>query len=122
MPHGTIPAMAGENERHDLPTLAAAPLNLSPAQRDEMQVLGYLLRTIGMDAHPDAKGRLETMAWFFEQETEQACRIYKYAHQRALDPARLAQVRAGIVSVTDGELRMVAETMKRKPAGWSPGS
>jgi len=107
--------MAGENERHDVPTLQGAPLNLSPAQRDEMQVLGFLLRTIAMDAHPDAAGRLQTMAWFFEQETEQAKRIYKYAHQRALDPVRLAQVRKGIVSVTDGEMRLVAASMEKKP-------
>ncbi len=107
--------MAGENERHDLPVLKGAPLNLSPAQRDEMQVLGFLLRTIAMDAHPDAAGRLQTMAWFFEQESEHAQRLYKYAHQRALDPVRLAQVRKGIVSVTDGEMRLVKDAMRHKP-------
>ncbi len=105
--------MAGENERHDIPTLKSAPLNISAAQSEEMQVLGYLLRTIGMDAHPDAKGRLNTMAHFFELETEQAKRIYKFARQRALDPARLVQVRKGIVVVTDGEMRAVEQTFRK---------
>lgn len=93
--------------------LAAAPLNLTAADVSEMQVLAYLLRVIATlpDFDVDPVPRLQTMAHFFELETEQAQRIYKYARQRALDANRLAQVRKGIVVVDTGEVDMVRESM-----------
>ena len=97
--------MAGNpNERHKIATLSAAPLNVSPAQIEEMQTCAYLLRMacVGRDG-PEAR-RLKHLALSIELETDEGKRIYKYARQRALEPERLRQLKQGIVAVTDGEL------------------
>lgn len=102
------------NERHDLPTLEAAPLNLSLGQHEELQVIAYLMRMVAIDCKPEAAQRLETLAYFFENETVEAQRCYKFARQRALDPKRIHQVRKGIVVVNDGEVQAVGDLTRRR--------
>lgn len=95
------------NERHQIPTLSGAPLNISAGQREEMETAAYLLRMV-MTQLPDnseSVRRLRMLAHALETESEEGCRIYKFARQRAADTVRKEQVRKGIYSVTDGEMR-----------------
>lgn len=102
------------NERHDLPTLNPEPLNLSMGQLEELQVIAYLVRMVVVGLEGEAVDRLKTLAHFFELETEEAQRLYKFARQRALDPARIRQAQRGIVIVNDGEVQALQTFTQKK--------